>query len=88
MSEDHLHRFLVDVQKQENATLVDAQTIMHNTANIFHRKGFNLETFFKYLFGDSNPALDPNRSVYFGFFDAVCLFISVSKIRNCNMIFD
>ncbi|XP_071732758.1 phosphoinositide phospholipase C 2-like [Rutidosis leptorrhynchoides] len=64
MNINHLHRFLIDVQKQHNATVEDAQTIMHNTAHIFHRKGFNLETFFKYLFGDSNPALDPDRSVH------------------------
>ncbi|KVI04836.1 C2 calcium-dependent membrane targeting [Cynara cardunculus var. scolymus] len=64
MTADHLQRFLVQVQKQEKATLENAQAIMHSTAHIFHRKGFNLETFFKYLFGDSNPALDPDRSVH------------------------
>ncbi|KAI7736746.1 hypothetical protein M8C21_030226, partial [Ambrosia artemisiifolia] len=64
MNPDHFHRFLVQVQKQENASLEDAQAIMHTTANIFHRKGFNLETFFKYLLGESNSALDTNRSVH------------------------
>ncbi|KAK9059711.1 hypothetical protein SSX86_020415 [Deinandra increscens subsp. villosa] len=64
MTADQFHRFLVDVQKQEKATLEDAQAIMHSTVHIFHRKGFNLETFFKYLFGDSNPALDPDRKVH------------------------
>ncbi|XP_076945389.1 phosphoinositide phospholipase C 2-like isoform X1 [Bidens hawaiensis] len=64
MNADHFHRFLIEVQKQENATLEDAQAIMHSTAHIFHRKGFNSEAFFKYLFSDSNPALDPNRSVH------------------------
>ncbi|KAI3798604.1 hypothetical protein L1987_33881 [Smallanthus sonchifolius] len=28
----HIHRFCVDVQKQEKATLEDAQAIMHSTA--------------------------------------------------------
>lgn len=71
MTVDHLHRFLVHVQKQENATVEDAQAIMHSTAHIFHRKGFNLETFFKYLFGDSNPAIDVDRKVI----GCVCSFV-------------
>ena len=58
MTVDHLHRFLVEVQKQAGASIEDAQAVMNSTAHIFHRKGFNLETFFKYLFGDSNPALE------------------------------
>ncbi|CAH1424962.1 unnamed protein product [Lactuca virosa] len=64
MNADHLQRFLVEVQKQEKATVEDAQVIMHSTSDIFHRKGFNLETFFKYLFGDSNPAFDPHPTVH------------------------
>ncbi|GJY33227.1 phosphoinositide phospholipase C 2-like protein [Tanacetum coccineum] len=58
MTVDHLQRFLVEVQKQEKASVEDAQAIMNTTAHLFHRKGFNLETFFKYLFGESNPALE------------------------------
>ncbi|KAJ0489519.1 putative phosphoinositide phospholipase C [Helianthus annuus] len=64
MNVDHFHRFLVEVQKQEKASLEDAQAIMHSTAHIFHRRGFNLETFFKYLLGESNSAFDTNRSVH------------------------
>ncbi|KAJ0553174.1 putative phosphoinositide phospholipase C [Helianthus annuus] len=64
MSVDHLQRFLVEVQKQEKATVEDAQAVMNSTTHIFHRKGFNLETFFKYLFGDDNPAIDLHRGVH------------------------
>lgn len=64
MNAECFKRFLVEVQKEEKATVEDAQSIMHSTGHIFHRKGFNLETFFKYLFGDLNPALDPNPSVH------------------------
>ncbi|CAA0834405.1 Phosphoinositide phospholipase C 2 [Striga hermonthica] len=31
---------------------------------LFHRRGFHLEGFFKYLFGDANPALDPALGVH------------------------
>lgn len=92
MNVDHLHRFLIDVQKQENATVDDAQTIMHNTAHIFHRKGFNLETFFKYLLGDSNPALNPDRSVYYYLnmiLYLVCFKIQLHiQLQNCSLLID
>lgn len=65
MSVDQLRRFLVEVQGEENATLEKAQAIMDGLKhlNIFHRRGFNLESFFKYLFGDSNLPLDPKLGV-------------------------
>ncbi|CDP14020.1 unnamed protein product [Coffea canephora] len=69
ISVDNLHRFLVEVQKQENATLEDAEAILNSLhepkhLNIFHRSGLNLEQFFKYLFGDINPPIDPRRRVH------------------------
>ncbi|KAJ8769470.1 hypothetical protein K2173_002960 [Erythroxylum novogranatense] len=69
MTVDHLHRFLIQIQRQENATLHDAQAIfdsLHDLKhlNLFHRKGLNLEAFFKYLFGDVNPPLDPKLGVH------------------------
>ncbi|KAL0303851.1 UNVERIFIED_CONTAM: Phosphoinositide phospholipase C 2 [Sesamum radiatum] len=66
MSVDQLRRFLVEVQGEENATLEDAQSLMDSLKhlNIFHRRGFNLETFFKYLFGDVNPPLNPKLGVH------------------------
>mgnify|MGYP004716511497 CR=1 FL=1 len=68
ISVDNLHRFLVEVQKQENATVEDAEAILNSLhepkhLNIFHRSGLNLEQFFKYLFGDINPPIDPRRGV-------------------------
>ncbi|CAI9772232.1 unnamed protein product [Fraxinus pennsylvanica] len=70
MGVDQLSRFLVEVQKEENATVDDAQAIMNNLhelkhLNIFHRRGLNLEAFFKYLFGDVNPPLNPKLGVTF-----------------------
>ncbi|WRX12117.1 C2 domain - like 10 [Theobroma cacao] len=56
MSLDGLRRFLVEVQKEEKATIEDAQKIIDSVKH-FHRKGLNLEAFFKYLFGDINPPL-------------------------------
>ncbi|XP_022890021.1 phosphoinositide phospholipase C 2-like [Olea europaea var. sylvestris] len=69
MGLDQLRQFLVEVQKEENATLEDAQAVMDSLhefkhLNIFHRKGLNIETFFKYLFGDVNPPLNPKTRVH------------------------
>jgi phosphatidylinositol phospholipase C delta len=66
MTVDHLHRFLIEVQKQENATKEEAQAIIDNTLHLnpFHRKGLHLEAFFKYLFGDHNPPINPLLGVH------------------------
>ncbi|GMJ14469.1 phospholipase C 2 [Hibiscus trionum] len=56
MTVDGLQRFLIEVQKEDKATREDAQKII-DTVKHFHRKGLNLEAFFKYLFGDINPPL-------------------------------
>eukprot|EP00262_Sarcandra_glabra_P006646 TRINITY_DN1901_c0_g3_i1.p1 TRINITY_DN1901_c0_g3~~TRINITY_DN1901_c0_g3_i1.p1 ORF type:complete len:586 (+),score=106.81 TRINITY_DN1901_c0_g3_i1:233-1990(+) len=64
MSVEQLQRFLVQYQKEEKATVEDAQAILDKLKefkhlNIFHRKGLNLDDFFRYLFGDGNPPLPP-----------------------------
>ncbi|KAG8380819.1 hypothetical protein BUALT_Bualt06G0056100 [Buddleja alternifolia] len=66
MSVDQLRRFLVEVQGEENATMEDAQSVMDGLKHlhIFHRRGLNLEAFFKYLLGDVNPPLDPKIGVH------------------------
>lgn len=66
MSADQLREFLVEVQGQEDATREDAQAIMDSLKHlsIFHRRGFHLEAFFKYLFGDDNPPTDLKRGVH------------------------
>lgn len=68
MSVENLQRFLVEIQKQDNATVDDAQAVLNSLhelkiLNIFHRKGLHLEAFFKYLFGDINPPIDFKRGV-------------------------
>ncbi|KAL7108841.1 hypothetical protein ACP275_06G138500 [Erythranthe tilingii] len=69
MSVDQMRRFLVEVQKEENASLEDAQAVMDSLhelkhLNVFHKRGLNLEGFFKYLFGDVNPPLNPKLGVH------------------------
>ncbi|KAK6933011.1 Phospholipase C, phosphatidylinositol-specific, Y domain, partial [Dillenia turbinata] len=64
MTVDHLKRFLIEVQGEDKATIEDAQAIFDGLhefkhLNVFHRKGLNLEAFFKYLFADVNPPLSP-----------------------------
>ncbi|PIA59419.1 hypothetical protein AQUCO_00400357v1 [Aquilegia coerulea] len=67
MTVDHLQSFLVEIQGEDEKTSKEAaQDIIDNFKhlNIFHRKGLNLETFFKYLFGDLNPPLSPTLGVH------------------------
>ncbi|KAH6819819.1 phospholipase C 2 [Perilla frutescens var. hirtella] len=72
MSAEQLRRFLVEVQKEEDATLEEAQALMDGISrlhelkhlSLFHKRGINLEGFFKYLFGDANPPLDPKLGVH------------------------
>lgn len=65
MTASHLHRFLIEVQIEEKITEEETQAIIdgHKHLSIFHRRGLNLETFFKYLFSDNNPPLLPSRGV-------------------------
>ncbi|KAI3783466.1 hypothetical protein L1987_42549 [Smallanthus sonchifolius] len=61
MTADHLRRFLVEVQKEEKASIEEAEAIITNNSSlIFHRKGFNLDAFFRYLLGSSVPVLSPH----------------------------
>ncbi|KAF4360721.1 phosphoinositide phospholipase C 2 [Cannabis sativa] len=70
MTVDHFHRFLVETQKDEKITKEEAQTIIEQSIRdfkhlpIFHRKAFNLEAFFKYIFSDNNPPIAPTLGVY------------------------
>ncbi|KAL6581218.1 1-phosphatidylinositol phosphodiesterase [Orobanche minor] len=69
MSVDQMRRFLVEVQREENTMLEDAQAVMDSLhelkhLDIFHKRGLNLELFFKYLFGDGNPPLSPKIGVH------------------------
>lgn len=69
MNVDHLHKFLIEVQGEDQATKEDAEAIMESLKefkhlNIFQRKALNLEAFSKYLFGDINPPLSPSNKVH------------------------
>ncbi|KZV34954.1 hypothetical protein F511_04928 [Dorcoceras hygrometricum] len=66
MSVDQLRRFLVEVQREENATVEDAQDIMNEMRhfNVFHRRGMHLEAFFKYLLGNTNPPINYKSGVH------------------------
>ncbi|KAJ7963980.1 Phosphoinositide phospholipase C [Quillaja saponaria] len=66
MTAPQLNKFLLEVQKEHNATEEGAQATIDGLKhlNIFHRKGINLEGFFKYLFSDNNPPLSPSLGVH------------------------
>jgi len=64
MTVDHLHRFLIDVQKQDKATREDAQSIINSASSLLHRNGLHLDAFFKYLFGDNNPPLALHKVIF------------------------
>ncbi|MED6191907.1 1-phosphatidylinositol phosphodiesterase [Stylosanthes scabra] len=63
MTASHLRSFMVEVQREEKATEEEAQGIIDGLKHlsIFHRRGLNLESFFKFLFSDNNPPLAPPR---------------------------
>lgn len=62
MSVENLHRFLIEIQKEKNASLENAEAIMNNHGDPKH-KGLQLDGFFKCLFSDINPPLDPKLGV-------------------------
>ncbi|XP_004500491.1 phosphoinositide phospholipase C 2 isoform X2 [Cicer arietinum] len=66
MTASHLRRFLTEVQREEKITEEETQAIIdgHKHLSIFHRRGLNLESFFKFLFSDDNPPLLPSRGVH------------------------
>ncbi|KAG5533512.1 hypothetical protein RHGRI_027630 [Rhododendron griersonianum] len=63
MDAEQLHRFMIEVQKEESSTVGDAQGILKHL-NLFHRKGLHLDAFFKFLFADTNPPLSPKIEVH------------------------
>ena len=70
MTASNLRSFMAEVQRQEKTTEEEAQAIIDGLKHlsIFHRRGLNLESFFKYLFSDNNPPLSPSREVNFLFY--------------------
>ncbi|KNA12040.1 hypothetical protein SOVF_129530 isoform B [Spinacia oleracea] len=61
MTVERLHKFLVEFQGEDKATLEYAQAIFNSLKHhhVFHRRGLHLDAFFRYLFGDLNPPLAP-----------------------------
>ncbi|GAB2216412.1 hypothetical protein Droror1_Dr00024185 [Drosera rotundifolia] len=69
MTAQNLHRFLVEQQMEETATAGDAMAIIDGFKelkhpNVFIKGGLNVEAFFKYLFGDMNPAIRSDLGVH------------------------
>ncbi|KAF2291649.1 hypothetical protein GH714_027822 [Hevea brasiliensis] len=66
MTLDDLHRFLIEIQGEEQATRNDAQAFFNSLKhlNIIQRKGLHLEAFFRYLMSDLNAALSPSSGVH------------------------
>ncbi|KAG6395374.1 hypothetical protein SASPL_146017 [Salvia splendens] len=66
MDAEHLRRFMENVQQQKDATVEDAQAVIDSLKHlsIFHRRGFNLEGFFKYLFADDNQPINTKLGVH------------------------
>lgn len=73
MTAEHLCKFLKEVQGEENVTKEEAESVMesalklvHEHLNIvFHRKGLNLDGFFRYLFSDLNVSISPDKKVLY-----------------------
>lgn len=68
MTVDHLHRFLIEVQGEVEATRDDAESIIDGLSDVrhlirLHKKGLHFEAFFKYLFSDKNMPLSPKLGV-------------------------
>lgn len=84
MTASHLRSFMVEVQRDEKTTEEEAQLIIDGLKHlsIFHRRGFNLDSFFKFLFSDNNPPLLPSRGVnqikpFFLFFFFFCTYLTL-----------
>ncbi|CAN8254498.1 unnamed protein product [Cochlearia groenlandica] len=61
MNVDLLHRFLIDIQKQDQATREEAQAIINDASSslllLHHRNVLHLDSFFKYLLSLNNSPL-------------------------------
>lgn len=65
MSVEELHRFLIEIQKEENASLEDVEAIINDHCDPEHTgRGLHLDDFFKCLFSDINPPLDPKLGIH------------------------
>lgn len=71
MTIDHLHRFLIEVQGEQNASKDSAQAIFnssHKHLKFLPRKGFSLEIFIRYLLSDDqNGPLRPLGVIFYSY---------------------
>ncbi|VFQ64114.1 unnamed protein product [Cuscuta campestris] len=63
MTIDHFHRFLIEIQKQLDATREDAIALFQQIG-VQAGQGLDLYGFFKYIFDDFNSPLPLNRGVH------------------------
>ncbi|OIV97420.1 hypothetical protein TanjilG_16181 [Lupinus angustifolius] len=66
MSASNLRSFMVEVQREEKISVEEAQDIIDGLKHLtlFHSRGLNLETFFKFLFTQNNSPLLPSSVVH------------------------
>ncbi|KAI5663460.1 hypothetical protein M9H77_22783 [Catharanthus roseus] len=70
MNSEHLQRFLMEVQGEENITKEEADSLMESIVkdlkhlHVFRHKVLNLETFFRYLLSDFNSPLLSSDKVH------------------------
>ncbi|CAL0320323.1 unnamed protein product [Lupinus luteus] len=66
MSASNLRSFMVEVQREEKTSFEEAQGIIDSLKHLtlFHSRGLNLETFFKFLFTQNNSPLLPSTVVH------------------------
>ncbi|RAL36923.1 hypothetical protein DM860_003845 [Cuscuta australis] len=66
MSVANLHRFLIEVQKEENGTVEDAQALADSLhyLKLLRHKGLNLNEFFKYISSGANSLSNPKIGIH------------------------
>lgn len=71
MNVDHLHRFLIEVQGEQNASKDSAQAIFNSTHKLLKflpRKGLTLDIFIRYLLSDDqNGPLRPLGVIFYSY---------------------
>ncbi|KAK3019005.1 hypothetical protein RJ639_003613 [Escallonia herrerae] len=64
MAADHLQAFMIEIQGEDKVTKEDAEAVMEATLKEHKHNGFDLEAFFRYLFGDVNSPLPSSPKVH------------------------
>ncbi|KAK2980004.1 hypothetical protein RJ640_020030 [Escallonia rubra] len=64
MAAGRLQAFMTEVQGEDKVTKEDAEAVMEATLKKHKHNGFDLEAFFRYLFGDANSPLPSSPKVH------------------------